>query len=51
MMLKIFLPSSDNNAKNKELESVNFSETSINSEADILLRLNSELDLTWAKLF
>ena len=44
MMLKIFLLSSDNNAKSKELELVNFSETSISLEVDLSLKPNLELD-------
>lgn len=46
MMLRIFSPSSDRLAKNRESESVNSSEILISSEVALSLKLSSELVLT-----
>jgi len=51
MMLKIFLPSLDNNARSKESELLSSSEILTSLEVVILLKPNSELALTWVKLF
>jgi hypothetical protein len=44
MMLKMFLQNSEKHAAREELESVNSAEISTNSDPDISLKPNSELD-------
>jgi hypothetical protein len=49
MTLKTFLPSLDNNARNKESELLNSLEILISLEVDILPKPNSELVSIWVK--
>lgn len=51
MMLRMFLQNLEKSAVKEELELVNSSEILINLDPDILLKLNSELDLTWEESF
>jgi hypothetical protein len=51
MTLRMFLPNLEKYAVKEELELVNSSEISINSDLDISLKLNSELVSTWEELF